>query len=148
MKWLVSLILLFGVGFSSSAMRPQVCLSYEPATVTLKGKISRKTFAGPPNYENVKKGDTPESYWILRLSKLICVNTDEKIIGGEKRERTVSNLQLILSGEQYAQYKGALGKRVEVSGKLMHAHTGHHHTNVLLTVTGIKSVREPLKKMR
>jgi Domain of unknown function (DUF4431) len=138
MKWLVSLILLFSVGFSSNAMKPQVCLSYEPVTVTLKGRITRKTFAGPPNYENVKKGDTPETYWILHLSKPICLNADKDMPSGEKREKTVSNLQLILSKEQYAQYKGALGKRVKVSGKLMHAHTGHHHTNVLLTVTSIK----------
>lgn len=110
--------------------------------------MTRKTFAGPPNYENVTKGDTPEPYWILHLNRPICVNADEKIIGGEKREKKISSLQLILSGEQYAQYKGLLAKRVEVSGKLMHAHTGHHHTNVLLTVTEIKSVRESLKRNR
>lgn len=148
MKWFVSLLLLFGVGLSTKAMKPQVCLSYEPATVTLKGKISRKTFAGPPNYESVKKGDTPEPYWILHLIKPICMDANEKIIGGEKREKKVSSLQLILSGEQYAQYKGLLGKRVEVSGKLMHAHTGHHHTKVLLTVKAIKGVRESVKNKR
>lgn len=148
MKWLVSLTLLFGVGYSTKAMKPQDCLSCEPATVILRGKISRKTFAGPPNYESVKEGDTPESYWILHLSKLICVNADEKIIDGEKWEKKISSLQLILSGEQYAQYKGLLAKRVEVRGKLMHAHSGHHRTNVLLTVTEIKSVQESLKKRR
>ncbi len=109
MKWLISLILLFSVGFSSNAMRPHVCLSYEPATVTLKGRITRKTFAGPPNYANVKKGDMPETYWILHLIRPICVNADKDMLGGEKPEKTVSNLQLILSKEQYAQYKGALG---------------------------------------
>lgn len=141
MKLLVSLILLFGVGSSSNAMMPQGCLSYEPATVNLKGKITRKSFAGSPNYENVKKGDTPEPYWILHLIRPICVNADEKIIGGEKREKNVSKIQLVLTEEQYAQYKGLLGKRVEVSGKLWPAHTGHHHTNVLITVTEIKDVR-------
>ncbi len=141
MKRLVSLILLLGVGFSSNATTLKSCLSYEPAAVNLKGKITRKTFAGPPNYENVKKGDTPEPYWILDLIRPICVNADEKIIGGEKRGKNVSKIQLVLTEEQYAQYKGLLGKRVEVSGKLWHAHTGHHHTNVLLTITEIKDVR-------
>ena len=141
MKLLVSLILLLSVSFSSNALSPQGCLSYEPATVNLKGKITRKTFAGPPNYENVKKGDTPEPYWILNLTKLICVNADEKIIGGEKQEKNVFRIQLVLTEEQYSQYKRLLGKRVEVSGKLWHAHTGHHHTNILLTVTEIKNVR-------
>ncbi|HEX5734736.1 MAG TPA: DUF4431 domain-containing protein [Blastocatellia bacterium] len=142
MKLLVSLMLLFGVGFSSNASMPQECLSYEPATVTLNGKITRKTFAGPPNYESLKEGDTPETYWVLHLTKPICVNGDENMPGGEEPERNVSNIQLILSKEQYARYRGLVGKRVEVSGKLMHAITGHHHTNVLLTATGIKGVRE------
>jgi hypothetical protein len=120
---------------------PQDCLSYEPATVKLMGKIIRKTFAGPPNYESVKEGDRPETYWILHLSRPICVNADENMPGGEEPERNVPDIQLILSTEQYTRYKSLLGKRVEVSGKLMHSITGHHHTNILLTVTGIRGVR-------
>lgn len=140
MKLLVSLIFLFGVGFSSNATTRKSCLSYEPVAVNLKGKITRKSFAGPPNYENAKKGDTPEPYWILHLIRPICVNADDKIIDGEKREKNVSKIQLVLTEEQYVKYKGLLGKPVEVSGKLWHAHTGHHHTNVLLTVSEIKNV--------
>jgi Domain of unknown function (DUF4431) len=139
MKFLVPLILLFVVSFSANAKPLQSCLSYEPATVNLQGKITRKTFAGPPNYENVKKGDTPEPYWILSLTRPICVNADEKM--GERQEKKVSKIQLFLTEEQYAKYKGLLGKCVEISGKLWPAHTGHHHTNVLLTVAGIKNVR-------
>lgn len=133
MKLLVSLILLFGASFSSNTTMAQDCLPYEPATVTLKGRITRKTFAGPPNYENIKKGDTPETYWILHLRKPICVSAHEK--------KNVTNLQLILSEAQYVKYRNLLGKRIEVSGKLMPANTGHHHTNVLVTVTDMKADR-------
>ena len=142
MKLLVSLLLLLGVGFSSNARVPQHCLSYEPATVTLEGKITRRAFAGPPNYESIKEGDTPETYWILRLTKPICVNADENMPGGEEPEKNVYNIQLLLSDEQYARYKGLLGKRVAVSGRLFHAITGHHHTNVLLTAIGVQGVRQ------
>jgi Domain of unknown function (DUF4431) len=135
MKLLVSLLLLFGGGFSPNAQMPQDCLSYDPTTVTLKGKLSRKTFAGPPNYESVKKGDAPETYWILHLTRPICVSGDEP-------EKNVSDIQLFLSEEQYARHKDLLGKRVVVSGKLWHASTGHHHTNVLLNVAGIKGARQ------
>lgn len=141
MKLLVLLILLFGAGFSSNATMAQGCLSYEPATVTLKGKITPKTFAGPPNYESVKKGDTPERYWILHLTRPICINADENIIGGERQEKNVSKIQLVFTEKEYAPYKGLLGKRVQVNGKLWHAHTGHHHTNILLTVLEIKRGR-------
>jgi hypothetical protein len=100
----------------------------------LRGKIRRETFAGPPNYESIKSGDAPETYWILHLAKPICVS-------GEEPEKNVSDIQLILSADQYPRHKGLLGKRVVVSGKLMHAETGHHHTSVLLTVAEIRGAR-------
>ena len=62
--------------------------------------------------------------------------------GGEEPERNVTDIQLIISKEQYARCRSLVGKRVEVSGKLMHSITGHHHTKVLLTATWIKGVRE------
>ena len=138
MKSLVLLVLLCGVGFSFEKVMAQDCRSYEPATVTLKGEMSRRTFAGRPNYESVKEGDEPETYWILHLTDPICVNGDESMPNGETPENNVSDIQLGLDEEQYAQYKELLGKQVVVSGKLSHAITGHHHTNVLLKVTGIK----------
>ena len=138
MKLLIALVFLFGVGFSSNEKMPQDCLSYEPAAVTLKGKISRETFAGRPNYESIKEGDEPETYWILHLSKSICVNGDESMPNGENPEKKVSDIQLGLDEEQYARYKDLLDKEVIVIGSLSHAITGHHHTNVLLKVAEIK----------
>ena len=141
MNLLVSLML-FGLCFSSNVRSPQHCLSYEPSTVTLKGKVIRKTFAGPPNYESVRKGDAPETCWILHLIKPICVNADKTMTGGDKPEKNVYEIQIRLSEKQYTQYESLLGKRVEVSGKLMHAFTAHHHTNILLTLEEMKGVRE------
>jgi hypothetical protein len=139
MKLLVLLILLLVSGFSSNEKLSQDCLSYESATVTLKGEISRKTFAGRSNYESIKEGDEPETYWILHLTKPNCVNGDKSMPNGESSENNVSDIQLVLDVEQYTQYKDLLGKQVIVSGKLFHAISGHHHTNVLLKVAEIKS---------
>jgi hypothetical protein len=36
------------------------CLSYAPASVTLTGALTSKTFPGRPNYESIEKGDEPE----------------------------------------------------------------------------------------
>ncbi len=142
MKLVVSLMLLFGVGASSTiAGMSQGCLAYESGTVTLQGRIIRKIFAGPPNYESTKKGDERETYWILRLNKVICVKEDESRSGTSETEKNVSQLQLVLDAEQYARYKNLRGKRVEVSGKLFHSHTGHHRTNVLLEVTEMKAAQ-------
>ena len=133
MKLLILLVLLLGGGFSVNDQATQDCLSYEPATVTLKGKITRTTFAGPPNYESIKKGDEPETYWILHLTSTVCVSGDEP-------EKNVSDIQLVfIDDKQYARYKDLLGKQVVANGKLFHAISGHHHTNVLLKVEEIKS---------
>ena len=141
MTLLAVLTLLFSSSLSSNVKPPQGCLSYEPAALTLSGKITRKTFAGPPNYESIKRGDEPETYWILRLARPICVNADKNMPGGAGLEKNVSDMQLVFSdGSQYVRRKGLLGKQVIVSGKLSHAITGHHHTNVLLAVADIKGV--------
>lgn len=112
------------------------CLSYEPKEVKLRGTIIRRTFPGRPNYESVRHGDEPETYWILRMKRAICVNTS----ADWERERHVSDLQLVfMKGvSQYKLYRRMLGRRVVVSGTLYHGNTGHHHTKVLVTVKAIK----------
>jgi len=136
MKLIVLIILLFGVSFSMHGQLPRRCLSYEPPAVTLTGRITRKTFPGRPNYESIKKGDEPETYWILHLTQPVCLN------GGESPdvpEKYVSDMQLVFMSEQpYVRYRKLFGKRVVISGTLYHAHTGHHHTSVLITVNGMK----------
>jgi len=118
---------------------PQQCLSYEPATVPLNGIIKRHTFPGPPNFESVAKGDQPEQVWVLHLSRPICVSAGSDF----DAQSDVSDFQLVLveGQKQYDRYRSLLGKRVEVTGKLFQASTGHHHTKVLLIVNGIE--RQP-----
>src|SRR5262245_14381421 len=53
------------------------CLSYEPSVVKLTGTLVRKTFPGPPNYEDISRGDRPETYWLLVLSRPACVDADK-----------------------------------------------------------------------
>lgn len=112
------------------------CYSYETDGVKLTGTISRKTFPGPPNYESVRRGDQPETYWVLHLARSICT----KAGADNEAESDVTDLQLILTQKQYALYKKFIARRargVIVTGKLMHAVTGHHHTPVLMEVTGM-----------
>lgn len=113
----------------------QGCLSYDVAGVQLTGTISRKTFPGPPNYESIRRGDEPETYWILHLARPICTTADPD----NDAEGNVNDIQLILTPKQYPLYKKFVGgrARVRVTGKLSHAITGHHHTQVLLEITGM-----------
>ena len=130
------LLLLFVTPIFASAQR---CFSYEAEGVQLTGTISKKTFPGPPNYESIRRGDEPETYWILHLARPVCTTAG----ADSDAESGVTDLQLILTPKQYALYKKFVGRkaRVTVTGKLMHAHTGQHHTPVLMEVTGISNNR-------
>src|SRR5215831_7668862 len=110
------------------------CLSYGPAIVTLNGTLVRRTFPGPPNYESVKKGDEPETYWFLDLPESICVNEDKAQPDLNPKQSGIHEIQLVLQPEQYQQRKGMVGRKVLATGTLFGEHTGHHHTPVILAV--------------
>jgi hypothetical protein len=129
-------VLLFFLTSALNASAQGDCYSYETDGVKLSGTISRKTFPGPPNYESVKRGDQPETYWVLHLARHICTAAG----ADNDAESNVTYLQLILTQKQYVLYKRFIARRargVTVTGKLMHAITGHHHTPVLMEVTGM-----------
>src|SRR5262245_39756829 len=132
----LSIILLATLSETSTPWSAQRCLTYEPSVVVLQGTIRQHTFAGPPNYESVAKGDEHEDVWVLHLSKSICVSASED----SEKENNVSQIQLVfLKGQkQYDQYRPLLGQKVMVTGTLFQQHTGHHHTRVLITVDNIK----------
>lgn len=118
----------------------QSCIASEPEEVLLTGRMRRRTFAGPPNYESLAKGDQPERVWLFHLTKPICVTAR-----GDWEEKNISNLQLVFPGAQkdYTRYRPLLGRRVTIKGTLFRAQTGHHHTNVLLTVRNISARTRP-----
>jgi hypothetical protein len=52
----------------------------------------------------------------------------------------IRRIQLVFHGEDrpYEKYKSLVGRRVDATGQLFGAHTGHHHTEVLLTVVDLQ----------
>jgi hypothetical protein len=101
--------------------------------VVLKGTIRRHTFAGPPNYESVAKGDLAETVWLLHLTQPICVSASSDW----EKETGISKVQLVFANS--SQYdKAFLNRKVDVTGTLYRQHTGHHHTKVLIKVNSIK----------
>jgi hypothetical protein len=117
------------------------CLSYEPSVVTLKGTLIRKTFPGPPNYESIRKGDRPETYWLIELAEAICVNQDPKDPDLSPAHKDISMVQLVVGPEVYKRQANLVGKHVVSSGTLFGAISGHHHTPVLLSAKTLASAR-------
>lgn len=132
-----AIFVLIVCGASFAQVESGGCLSYEPARVTLHGKLVSRTFPGPPNYTNVRKGDQAETYWILNLDSPRCVNEGKAEPGLNLDQKNIKQVQLVLEPEMYQRYKNMVGKRVLASGTLFGAENGHHHTPVLLTVSSI-----------
>ncbi len=112
------------------------CLDYEPSIVYLAGLVRRITYPGRPNYESIEAGDEPETGWYLILNRPICTNkkgTDDNYPARTHESR----IQLVLRSAQYRAYKHFVDNVVVVEGSLFAASTGHHHANLLLTVTSI-----------
>ena len=116
------------------------CLAYEPSEVRLTGSLERQTFPGPPNYESVRNGDPAETYWLLKLTRPVCVTESKTAPDLDSKQDNINRIQLVLTPEGYSKYKSFVGSRVEVTGTLFGAITGHHHTPVLLEV---KSISKP-----
>lgn len=108
-------------------------LTYENDKATVTGRLVYRTFYGPPNYGETPKTDSRETQAILLLDSPIDViaNANDGI---SETERGVRAITLVSDRS----LKSFAGKRVTVQGALFHAHTGHHHTKVLLTVAAVK----------
>src|SRR5688572_28560864 len=106
-------IALFGAVLPAIALEFS-CLQYGP--IEIAGTIVRHTYAGPPDYESVTKGDEPRTVWVLQLDERICVDANTRY----PREVIQPEIELALTPEQFQQYRDLLGQRVRVSGELKH----------------------------
>jgi Domain of unknown function (DUF4431) len=128
---------LIAVGAHASA----ACLDVrQTQPLVFTGSLSRPVFPGPPNYEDVKKGDKPERAYIIKLDAPICAAGDEFLDSSQ----SFDTVQLLV--DDSAKNSSALssrlaqlaGKRVEVTGKSgFGAQTGHHHAPLLMTLVSI-----------
>lgn len=103
------------------------CLQYGP--IRLVGTIVRQTYAGPPDYESVTKGDEPRTIWLLQLDERVCVAANARF----PREPTQIEIELALPADGYARYRHLLGQKVLASGELIHGGANYQKRLVLLT---------------
>jgi hypothetical protein len=116
---------------SSSFAYADDCLSYSER-VSIQGKLSRMTFSEQPNYESIKNGDRPASYFFITTPNTLCLLAGQNEL--EPAEQKIQTMQLIFAGEAkkaYQTLRAQLNKTVVCTGNFMHASTGHHHSAVL-----------------
>ena len=102
---------------------------------TLTGKLTIEMFSGPPNYGEETSNDVKEEEYVLLLENslnMLAPLTDSSFY---VEKPNIKKLQLI-SGTSL---KHHLNSNIKVTGTLMRAQTGHHHTEVLLEVKNIQA---------
>ena len=106
----------------------------------LTGTITKEMFYGPPGFGENPKTDKQEPSFLLVLEKPIKVIASNEQLneGTEETRENVDKMQLIWpDGIDMQKY---LGKKVKLTGSLFGAHTGHHHTAVLMDMQTIEEL--------
>ena len=103
----------------------------------LEGLLSARVFAGPPNFEDVSKGDQPEPGYLLKLDMPICLTGDEDFTDPDDM---FDEVQVVPTEATQARMDDLTGKRVRVElENPMPAHTGHHYRPLVAWVAAIEA---------
>lgn len=128
LRWFAAI----AIGIAPIALDAAEVLHYEPARVRLSGNVEIEGFWGPPNF-----GEDPD-HDRIELSPILLLDSPVDVIGDPNDElnfetvRSVTRMHLVLKSSR--QVRDLAGHHVVVEGTLFHAITGHHHTDVLMTV--------------
>jgi len=120
------IFVLFGIflfALSVSAQKSK-CYDYERTDFSISGKIERVKI-------------NKELIWVIKLTKKACFDGGAAD-GVDVAENNVTDLQLLLSAEEYKQYQSFVNKNVVITGGFFHSHTAHHYTKVLMDVKKIE----------
>ena len=129
-RLLLSIVLLT---LTSNVIGKDACLRYNQEINSLRGILQIKVYFGPPNYGENPDTDSRETQGVLFLDKAICTAKEE----GSEESTQVNQIEVTLVSSLKVRLFRFAGKKVIVSGKLFEAHTGHHHTPLLLSLSSI-----------
>ncbi|MEE9647919.1 DUF4431 domain-containing protein [Enterobacter soli] len=107
------------------------CFS-EGDKIIANGVLKQETFPGPPNYESISDGDTPESVWVVNLDSEVSCAKDAQDWGSRKKMQVI-NTDSALKLTKYE------GQHINMNGVLVYAETGHDHTPLLINATSIEN---------
>ncbi|KQT45330.1 hypothetical protein ASG52_14240 [Methylobacterium sp. Leaf456] len=121
-------LLLAGSTIAVSAA--EACLSYTNR-IGLTGRLIHRTYPGPPNYKSVARGDRPEKVLVLALAEPVCMAQDKADRDGMSPAiARITQVQLAATLRDLGGIK--IGRTLRVTGEAFAAHTGHHHTPIVL----------------
>lgn len=130
------IVLLTGEGALDEAQATSSCYDLSKRQPSkLEGMLVAVIFAGPPNYEDVQKGDSPEPGYILHLPKNICIEGDDFA----DPTNSFNEVQLFADSEAVSrELQKHQNARVAVNlNDAFAAHTGHHHRPLVARVSSV-----------
>ncbi|MEO8926893.1 MAG: hypothetical protein ABI306_06985 [Caulobacteraceae bacterium] len=141
MTLVVFLALLAALAGSSAAAAPACYDLKAGQPKALTGVLQYVLFAGPPNFEDVQKGDTPEPNFVLVLDRPICLRGDEFA----DPRKLFTKVQIAESDALSGKLKRYLRQRVTLTlTQQMAAWTGHHHEPLVAWATAVTSAARPM----
>lgn len=135
-----------GVALAQEPAKPACIEVGGGSTAQFEGKLTHHVFAGPPNYEDVRKGDTPEPGFILTLPRKLCVTskTDEMLQDDEVKTIHVIPDMENTPGASTADLRRFIGQTVMLTGKDGHAaYAGHHRAPLVLSLVRVEASVDP-----
>jgi hypothetical protein len=121
-KYLVGTLAAITVGTAHAS-----CIDYGPTSLT--GRVVRQTYAGPPHYESVTKGDQPVVIWVLQLDRSLCVIDAQ---GRYSKEYAAREIQLQWQAGGPEPFRDLLGRKVTVTGELIRGGAQHDKRLVIV----------------
>jgi Domain of unknown function (DUF4431) len=134
---IIILVVLAAVNCFQALAQGKQWLSYEPAPVELQGRLTVQWKYGPPNFGEQPKTDQRVKVPILVLARPINVrgtpgdaHNANAVKGARRIQLTFANLP--------TDYKQLISKNVVAKGTLFHAFSGHHYTDVVMSVDSLE----------
>jgi hypothetical protein len=109
----------FVLGTMLAADAASQCLPLDESVVTLTGRVILRPYPGPPNYEDINRGDRAETQLILILPKPICAVGPGVTGTSEKRLRIDDVAEIALVPSDAVPRIRAIGKVFTVSGQFV-----------------------------
>lgn len=112
---------------------------FEPDISVVIGTLKVEMFYGPPNFGDSPETDSKEYAYIL-----YPVHTINVIQKSDKKQdfnfTTKDIVKFQLAPISEISLHSLVNKKIKVTGTFFGQHTGHHHTNVLFSVTKVEKI--------
>lgn len=90
------------------------CYDYGAPGIDLSGTLLRRVIPGPPHYSSITTGDRPDTVWVLRLDRTICLRTDTVSQG----RSGIKEVRLIVPEEDGSEMRRYTDRHIVFTGKL------------------------------